>query len=55
MDGPLLMQSLLQRVENEADVRSSRHAPADDAAGLGVDGECHIPRCLRHTHYAVFD
>jgi hypothetical protein len=42
MDGPLLMQGLLQRVEHEAGVRSPRHAPADDTAGIGVDDERNV-------------
>jgi hypothetical protein len=30
-------RALLQRVEHEVGVRSLRHAPADDTAGVGVD------------------
>ena len=39
MDGPSVVQRLLQRVEHEAGVRRPRHAPADDAPGVGVDDE----------------
>ena len=38
-DGLAIVQCLLQRVEHEAGVRRPRHAPADDAAGVGVDDE----------------
>src|SRR6476646_8811529 len=37
MDGPSIMQCLLQRVEHEAGVRGTRHPPAHDPAGIGVD------------------
>ena len=39
MDGPSLMQDLLQRVEHEAGVCGPGYAPADDATGIGVDDE----------------
>ena len=38
-DGFAIMQRLLQRIEHEAGMRRPRHAPADDAAGVGVDDE----------------
>ena len=38
-DGLSIMDGLLQRVEHEAGVRRPRHAPADDATGVGVDDE----------------
>lgn len=37
MDGPSLVQGLLQRVEHEAGLRSQRRAPADDTTGISVD------------------
>jgi hypothetical protein len=33
MNGAAVMQCLLQRVEDEARMRCSRHAPTDDAPG----------------------
>src|SRR5216684_6049631 len=39
MEGPPVMQSLLQRIEHEARVRRSRHAPADDAPRVCSDDE----------------
>ena len=39
MDGPPIMQRLLQRVEHEARMRRPRDAPADDAPGVDVDDE----------------
>src|SRR6476659_188319 len=37
MDGPSIMQCLLQRVEHEAGVRRARDPPANDPPGIGVD------------------
>ncbi len=41
-DGTALVQGLLQGVQHEARVSGSRHPPADDPPGKGVDHECHV-------------
>jgi hypothetical protein len=49
-DGTTLMQGLLQRIEHEAGMSRTRHPPAHDPAGIGVDHEGHIdePGPSRH-------
>ena len=42
MDGPPIMEGLLQSIEHEAGMRGPRDPPADDAAGIGIDDEGHI-------------
>ena len=39
LDGPAVVERLLQRIEHEAGVGRARHPPADDAPGKGVDDE----------------
>ena len=42
MDGPSIVQGLLQSIEHEAGMRRPAHPPADDPAGIGVDDEGHV-------------
>ena len=39
MQGPPVMQSLLQRIKHEPRMRRAADAPADDPAGKGIDDE----------------
>ena len=49
-DGLAIVQGLLQRVEHEAGVRRPRHAPADDAAGVGIDDERDVDEAGPRRH-----
>jgi hypothetical protein len=42
MGGSSFVEGLLQSIQHEAGVRRARDAPADDAAGVGVDDEGHV-------------
>ena len=44
MNGPPIVQGLLQRIEHEARMRRPAGPPAHDAAGVGVDHESHIDK-----------
>ena len=42
MGGSSFVDGLLQSIQHEAGVRRALDAPADDAAGVGVDDEGHV-------------
>src|SRR5258707_4522040 len=50
MEGPPVMQSLLQRVEHEACMRRSRHAPADDTPRVCIDDEGDVDEARPGRH-----
>jgi hypothetical protein len=50
MDGPPIVQRLLQRVEDEARLRRATGTPSDDAAGECIDDKRHINKALPRGH-----
>jgi hypothetical protein len=50
MDGPPIVQRLLQGIEDETRVRRATGTPSHDAAGEGVDDKRHINKALPSGH-----
>jgi hypothetical protein len=46
MDGPPIVQRLLQSIEDEARMRCAASTPSDDAAGEAVDNKRYINKAL---------
>ncbi len=46
MDGPPIMECLLQGIEHKARMGSPARPPTDDAASEGVDHESHVDETL---------